>query len=460
MSLTLPSLRRIAILSNDTRFDVAVPLDDTLGDVLRDLGFGLESGRHVVLGRGGVEAKLTTPALDLLDGGLYSIVDLRAPATRVVTSTVGPAVRFERGSIWWMLGVLSIIAVALDLLGGSATVFAQAEPRILVALALGVAAIISAVMWAARHPRDDMTDALAMLAPLALAFASGFVAIPLTLASGVQFAVVTGLLGSGVLGALLTVTVGGLRLRSAIGTTTILVLGLAAIWGITLLFGWSAATAAAISAGAVPLALRALPSTLVNVPEGYHIDYARFMSNRWSVRGSIPPSPTGPVRMDAVRGVVQDSTARLLAGTVVLSMVPVIMVPIALADSWRSSVLTLCGTLGLLGTLVIALLLLPRHSATPVLRWVPRAAAIAIALEATSAATEAFGGLVLLAIATGLLLVGIIAAGVLVPIGRGASSLGWSRLADILEWVAIALSLPAGLLAVDILDLMRGMMAG
>ena len=54
----------------------------------------------------------------------------------------------------------------------------------------------------------------------------------------------------------------------------------------------------------------------------------------------------------------------------------------------------------------------------------------------------------------------LVAAAVLVPIGRGASSLGWSRLADLVEWTAIALSLLAALLAFNILDLMRGMMAG
>ena len=45
------------------------------------------------------------------------------------------------------------------------------------------------------------------------------------------------------------------------------------------------------------------------------------------------------------------------------------------------------------------------------------------------------------------------------PIGRGASSLAWSRIADVFEALAIALSLPSALLAADILTLLREMMA-
>jgi hypothetical protein len=458
VSLTLPERRLIAVLTDGGRVDLAVPVDDTLGDALRDRGFAIEPGRHVLLGRGGVQTQLGTPARDLVDGDLYSIVDLSASLLAPPVATVSSQDNTGAAALWWMVGALVVVVSGADLLG-SASTFGTPGDRILIALGLAIAAILSAVFWAVRQKRDSTADAVTMLAPLGLAFSAGLVAIPLTLDAGAQLAVVSGLLGAGVLAALLTATVGGLRLRSASGTTTILLLGLAAVWGVTLALGWSGAAAAAISAGAAPLALRALPSTLVNVPDGYHIDYSRFMSNRWTVRGAIPVSPDS-IRMDAVRVIVDDSSARLVAGTMLLSLLPGLMVPVVLASAWRSDPLVFAGTIGLLATIVVAFLLVPRHSTTPLLRWAPRAVVAIVALETTIALATTFGQLALLGAAGLLLVIAVVTAIIVVPVGRGASSLVWSRLADTAEWAAVALALPAGLLAANILNLMRGMMAG
>ena len=460
MSTATPERRRIAIITGDRRIDLAVPYDDTLGEVLQGLGFPTEAGRYAVLERSGSEAKLSSIGAELPDGALYAIVDLqlRSPAsTNLAQSQVS---RQERGALWWMLGAVAVVAVALALVeAGTATVQQRlAGSVVLGSVVLGLAALVSAVVWAVRRPRDNAADSLAMLAPLALAFAAGFVAIPLHRAAGVQLGVVAGLLAAAVLAALLTAIVSGVQLRSAAGTATVLILLVAALWGMTLMFGWNISAAAAISAGIAPLGLRALPSTLVNVPEGYHIDYRHFMSARWTVRGTIPESP-GAVTMDAVRGVVQDSSARLVTGTAILSAIPVLMVPIALMGPWQSNPVTLGGRLGLLATLIVALLLLPRHNVTSTLRWVPRAAAALIALEAIIAASSVVGALPLLVGSAGFLAIGILAAVVLVPIGRGARSLVWSRFADVFETLAVALSLPAALLAGDVLTLLRGMMA-
>ena len=216
--------------------------------------------------------------------------------------------------------------------------------------------------------------------------------------------------------------------------------------------------AAAVSAGAVAPALRFLPTTLVNVQEGYHIDYRHFMSNRWTVRGAIPETPD-TVSMAAVREIVNESSARLLAGTVLLSVLPVVTVPLALTAPLAGNPWALGGTTAFLVALVVALVLAPRHNASPVLRWVPRAAAAVVLLEVTLAVSGAFGVVVLLLAASALLLIGVVAAALIVPIGRGASSLVWSRMADILESFAVALAFPAALLASDILSFLRGVMA-
>lgn len=457
MSLTLPERRRIAIVNGEQRVDLAVPLDETLGEVLRTVGIALEPGRHVVLERSGAEARATTLGSDLIDGAMYSVVDLRTRLAGDSRGNAASAVR-DSGALWWMLAAVAIVAIGVQALqppsgGQDATAL-----RLVASGALGLAAVASALVWARRHPIDETVDAVSMLSPIVLAFAAGFVVIPLSLAGGTHLAVLSGLLMATVLSALLTATVGGLRLRSSVGVATVILLSLSAVWGITLLAGADIAAAAAISAGAVPLALRALPTTLLSVDEGYHIDYEKFMSSRWTVRGSVPTTQTD-IREGAVREVVEESSARLLAGTALLSAVPVVTIPLALTTDLSNPVV-FGGTIGLLSTVVIALLLIARHTASPALRWVPRGAAIIVLVVSIAAATLAFGSLVLTIAAAAFLGAGVLAAAVLVPISRGARSLVWSRLADVFEALAVALSLPAAFLAADMLGLLRGMMAG
>ena len=212
------------------------------------------------------------------------------------------------------------------------------------------------------------------------------------------------------------------------------------------------------AAGAVPLALRFLPSTLVNVPEGHHINYRHFMSNRWTVRGDVPESPDA-IELGPVRDVVDASSARLVTGVVLLAVTAAVFLPLALAGPLPEGGFVSGGAIALVATLTISLLLSPRHYATPVLRWAPRAACAVVVLAAAVAITAMFGDAVVLVVAAGLLVTGIAAAVLLVPIGRGARSLAWSRLADFFEWMAVAFSLPAGLLAADVLNALRGMMS-
>lgn len=461
MSLIIPERRRIAVVDGERRVDLLVPFDDSLGSVLTGLGYSIEPGRHVVLERGGNETKLGTLGAELADGALFSIVDLRATVSPAAASRGQQgATRHDRGTVWWMLGMVAVIAVGVAVYGSSrAGLIMGGGERAALSAVLAVAAIVSALAWALRQSRDNPADALAMLAPLTLAFAAGMLAVPSGLDASVQLAIFAGLLAAGILAALLTASVGGLRLRSASAAVTILLLALAAVWALTLTLGWGIAAAGAISVGAVPLGLRALPSTLVNVPEGYHIDYGRSMSNRWTVRGAIPVSPS-EVKLDAVLRIVHDSSARLLAGTVLLSIIAVVMMPLALAGKWRANPLVEIATVALVVLVVLALLLVPRHTVNPILRWVPRSAAVIIMVEAAFAATAGFGALSLVVAAALFLIVGIVAAAVLVPIGRGSSSLAWSRLADVIEALSIALCLPAALLAANALDLLRGMMAG
>ncbi|MGV8886068.1 MAG: hypothetical protein ACOH1T_10855 [Microbacteriaceae bacterium] len=459
MLVTAPDRRKIVVLSGDRRVDAAVPLDDTLGESLRALGYVLEPGRHVVLERSGNEIQLDVLGDDILDGTLFSVVDLRQHSIGPVATRSIAESTPDSGGLWWMLGTAGLVVAVLSLIDASTTAeFTALWQRIAGSFVLGVGAVASGVVWTRRKPGSAPTEALVMLAPLSLAFATGVLTISPTLESSAHLAIVTGFIAAGALATLLTASLDDLKMRAAAGAAAVILLVLSAIWGFTLAAGLDAAAAAAISAGAVPPALRFLPTTLVNVPEGFHIDYKHFMTSRWTVRGPIPESP-GRVEMPYVRDVVESSTARLITGTILLAAIAATFLPFGITRPANGNVFVQSGTIALIVTVVIALILAPRHSATPVLRWVPRAAAAIVVLAAAIVLSASLGIVQLFVTAGVVLVLGLIVAFILIPIGRGARSLVWSRLGDFFESLAVALSFPAALLAADVLTALRGMMS-
>ncbi|MGN8026718.1 hypothetical protein [Microbacterium sp. 22242] len=466
--------RRIALAGELARVDLALPLDEPLGDVLGAQGLaarlagaaaGSGSG-FAVLDPLGYEVDLSTLGEELIEGGLYTVVDLSRPAARPERSRRrgdDETGRADHGSRWLLLAVIALLLLA----AAAGTTAIQPWARLVTALIAAAAAAVTAAVWA----RDERTvDTLALrgvLAPGALSFAAGALLIPAGLESGAQLAVATGLLGSAVTTSLLALLTGIRRVRAAAGTVAILLVVFAAVWGCVLLVHGSVADSAAISLGLVPLLLRALPSALVNLPEGAFIDYEHFMSSRWTVRGTIP-EPVTEVREEVVRDVVDDSSARLAAGTVLLGAAATVFTPFAMQGPWRDDPFVLAGGIALVACTVLALLLIPRHTTSRLLRWVPRAAAVAVlvvsvAVLAAGAATlpwlRAGGGDGMLLGAAGLFVAAVIAVAVTRPVSRGARSLVWSRVGDAVESLAVALALPAALLHADVLTLLRGMMA-
>ena len=98
--------RRIALLSGDHRYDLAIPLDDSLSDVVRRLGLSVVPGRHAIVDRAGRETPLASRGEDLDDGALLTVIDLTAaPLTAAERRRVARESVRERGTVWWMLGV-------------------------------------------------------------------------------------------------------------------------------------------------------------------------------------------------------------------------------------------------------------------------------------------------------------------------------------------------------------------
>ncbi len=454
MSVDIVERRRIVLQSEDRRIDLSLPFDETLDEALILSGLST-ADRFVTIGPGGFEIPGDTECEDLVDGGLYALIDRTAlaPQARPAVAGTRPS-RADHGARWWMLAVSGLLLVA---------VFAQGagDPllRLLIGLFLVVGAVSGAVAWSRRDSAAGVRGILGVLAPVLLSFAAGALLIPAELDASAHLSAASGFLAAGITTAVIAVSARARPMRAAAGTATVLLVGLAAVWGLALLLRWGPAEAAAISLGLVPLGLRALPSSLVNLPEGYFIDYKHFMTSRWTVRGTIPES-VGLLRPERIIAVVDDSSARLIAGTAVLSIVAALMTPIAFLRPWPDDPFVISGGIALLVCVGLALLLTPRHTTSRILRWLPRASAAVVFMVAGLQAAAALGAGFQVLGALALFAVGLTAVAVIIPVSRGASSLIWSRFGDAFEWLAVALALPAALLYANALSLVRGMMAG
>ncbi|WP_181164305.1 hypothetical protein [Microbacterium foliorum] len=454
MSVDIVERRRIVLQSEDRRIDLSLPFDETLDEALILSGLST-ADRFVTIGPGGFEIPGDTECEDLVDGGLYALIDRTAlaPQARPAVAGTRPS-RADHGARWWMLAVSGLLLVAVFAQGAGGPLL-----RLLIGLFLVVGAVSGAVAWSRRDSAAGVRGILGVLAPVLLSFAAGALLIPAELDASAHLSAASGFLAAGITTAVIAVSARARPMRAAAGTATVLLVGLAAVWGLALLLRWGPAEAAAISLGLVPLGLRALPSSLVNLPEGYFIDYKHFMTSRWTVRGTIPES-VGLLRPERIIAVVDDSSARLIAGTAVLSIVAALMTPIAFLRPWPDDPFVISGGIALLVCVGLALLLTPRHTTSRILRWLPRASAAVVFMVAGLQAAAALGAGFQVLGALALFAVGLTAVAVIIPVSRGASSLIWSRFGDAFEWLAVALALPAALLYANALSLVRGMMAG
>ncbi|MBX3094145.1 MAG: hypothetical protein KF680_06340 [Cryobacterium sp.] len=456
MTVEAPDRRRVVVLSDERRVDLAIPPDETLGSVLRGLGVAFENGSHAIVDRSGAQVDAALTASQLEDGALYSVVDLGAHLPRAEHATDEVTARPHRQTAWWALTVAGVIASVIAVATTDRT---QIDTGQLIAALVLAAAAVGCSLLRTRHASPPTAhDTAVLAAPLSLAFAAGTLAVSATPAGTVHLAVTSGLLATGVLSALHTAMARDDRYSAATATITALALTLATIWGITLLANATPAAAAALSAGIVPVALRYVPTTLVNVADGHHIDFKHFMSSRWTVRGTIPET-IDRVDTAEVRDIVETSTAKLATGIVALSATAALFYPFAPPPRGHVDVFVTLGAVLLPLCLVLALVLAARHYVSAPLRWATRASAAVIVLHTIITISGDLGDIVVLATAGGLLILSLVTVYVLTLIARGAASLIWSRVADGTELLAIALSIPAALLAGDVLTILRGVMA-
>lgn len=453
--------RRLVVVGADSRLDIGVPVHQPLETALRTVGVEMDPQRHVLLDDNGRHVPGDTLPESLRDGSLLTIVDVAtaSPSARSEPDSTAhqPSLREDISAPWWILvtlTVLLLVASIADLAAGSTLLDPSA--RVAVAAAIALAAVGTGISWSRR--REGQREPSVLVAPLLLAFSAAIVGMP-ELYKGTHVAVTVGLLSAGILGTLMTVTSNNRTARAYAWAASTWCLVIGAVWGTTLVLEWSLAAAATLSLGLVAAGLRFIPTRLLRLPEGYAIEYQHFLGNRWSVRGAIPKDP-GPVTMDVVRPYVDEAAARLTVGVIVLSALAGVMTPLVVGGIYAESLFERIGTIAVLITTVLGLLLWSRHTSAPVLRWPPRIAAavmVSVTVIALVMTADATGRVV---VAASLLGVGLVALGLLVPVSRHPVALGWSRLGDILESLSVVLAPPAAMLAAGTLDFVRVVVSG
>jgi len=442
--------RRVAICDGPTRHDIAAPADLKVADVLRHVGLDPRVVR--VRDRAGVDVDPASPLWQVTDGDVLTVVDPTAEGPRgrrrrqAAASTPN-----DHGKT--VLGAFAILMIVLAL-----TVHLPAP----LAIALGIVAIAGAVaagaVWVRRATADDVDVAAGLFPLLALTAAAGLLVAPSVAWGSVHVAVIC-------IAAMLAVLAGGLALvaagravGAALATVAVVAGLLAALWALALLLSLPTSAACALTMGVAPVALRVLPSTALSAAPGMFIDFVRFQTLRWSAR-QREPEPAHAIDAVQARAMVAQSAARWQLGTILVCVAVAVAAPPALVPLAADDVLTLSGQLAVAACTAIALTLQSRRALHATVRWMPRAAVAAIVVSLAVAAWQKVGTDLVVTGIVVLLAAALVIAAVIVPVGRGARSLRWSRVGDILESITVAFALPAGLLAAGIVDLVRGMMA-
>jgi hypothetical protein len=443
----------VVIVDGARRHDVAVPPSAVVADALAAVGLVLQSGRDVLLETDGREIEPLSRVDDLRDGAVIVLVDLARVTPRGRRAPVRREAR--PGGGWWFVGGVAGLLAVLTLVAPGVL---ESSTRQAAGLAASAAALVAGVVFAARAPRAQNSPSAAVISILLLAFAGGAGLVPRVPAAQIVLSVFAGLMLAAAVAGIMGLVSRAASLSAEVRAAMVMLLVLAAVWAGALLLHLDVTAAAAVTLGLAPVAHRILVASLVDVAPGTFIDYARFQSTRWSVRQQMPDEVRS-IDADDADGLVARSTARLTAGTFTVVVAASAAAFAAFPGFTGEDPLVLSGRIALGATVVLAFMLGARKSTVPSTRWMLRLGAAAVVVAVLRAIIPLADTGLLSLLAAVFLVVGAAAALLVIPAGRGVQSLRWSRAGDAVEWIAIALSLPAGLLAADVVDAVRGMMA-
>lgn len=442
-----PQLRRIALLAKGEKVDLVAPNGDALAHIIAAAGVHLQPGDQV-MGPDGASIDPATSAAELQEGGLYAVTAL--DVRPVSSAKQGSQVVATSRALHWSLA-------AFGLMG--AIVAFTAPPngaRPLTAVILVLAALLTLLNWCMQS--DEATKLASCIAPLLLGACAGALIVPVGIESYGAFTVSMAAATVAILASLVMVTARAQRVRAGIVPVVVIASVVAALGVAAPALSWDPIKLSMVVSGLSALALRALPSLLVKVNEGYHIDYGKFMVLRWTVRGKVPQY-LPRVHANEISQLVSNTEARLQTSTVMLSILAGIGIPAAIVPLAGEALIERIASISFVMLLSAGLMLSSRRTVAPELRTPPRiAAAIGLLVFAVLLAWNS-GAQWLWIAAASMLILGAVVAVISVSLGRGSRSLGWSRTGDIVDSFAIALVFPAGLVAAGTLELLRGVLA-
>ncbi|NHC14813.1 ubiquitin family protein [Motilibacter deserti] len=463
MTSTATSVVRLTLRSPSGSVDVAagadVPLAALLGPDVR-VRLGVPPGDDVrVVSRSGTPFDTAAPAAHqgVEDGDVLLVLAARAPEgsrrgrrqAAAQSASMARAARQGGGGALSRAWLLGVAAASLAGAGALAVDAAWAAPVVLLVALLSVVA-----------PAGRWGDAARLLAPPVGAIATAALLLgPERAGEGLLAATGAGVVGAALAAVLLALPAPAGTSSAREGLRVELVAGalLAAVAGGGLLASASGrAVAAAVCAGAV-CALRLLPMLAVDVPDSALLDADRTALGVWA-------ATTGRRRRGRTRlraGDVADrvrSGRRTLDAAVVAAVLAVLVALLVLLPGRGGGVVG-WGSVALAGCVCAALPLQARTLTGSTARVVLLAAG-AVAFAACMASLLAgFGPRERSGATAVLVAVGASTVLAAVALGRGWRSVRWARSAELLDGAAVALVLPAAVIAAGGIEWVRGLVS-
>ncbi|GAA4732706.1 hypothetical protein GCM10025782_35030 [Pedococcus ginsenosidimutans] len=507
------SSHRISLLADDRRYDLVAPANAQVGDLLAALGIAprnspyavaTPAGRVIALGEVLGDAvpegtlltviRATTHEVtrDVLNldrsavaggarspegqGGRYTPPSEATIARRELSEVTRRrdelAVPVESGAaapvstspavttapvatdtlLRWSGAGLAAVAVALL---GTGAFRDHSTPDVVLA-AVTAGALFLAGLALATDADGSPAARLSRLAAPVFGFGAGLALPVADSPSSGRIAVVAACTLATTLAGVARITGGPADRASRAALTTLAGVGALGVVGVVL--GWPAYAVAAVAAGLVPAATRLLPSVGFEVPDEQLVDVERLSTTIWTAREQRR-GRFRRLRPTEIDGVFLAARETVAAGTVWACLVAPVALAVLVATPGRSA-WSAWGAVGLCGAVTTSMGLQSRTVRDRLPRFALLTASAAAALLGTYAAGQRLGtgaglGLVLSAV-----VLGVVAIASAMALARGWHSTRLSRLADMLQGLAVVLSLPTAALAADGFEAMRRMTSG
>ncbi|MCA0336146.1 MAG: hypothetical protein LCH66_04650 [Actinobacteria bacterium] len=234
--------------------------------------------------------------------------------------------------------------------------------------------------------------------------------------------------------------------------------GLGLVCGVGTTQGWPGSAIAALVLGVSPLVVRALPTTSLTVDPTQLLDTERLATTIWSVRERSAGRRRRVVRhtvseqFQGAREVVALGTAYAALAAVIAGWVLVTAPPRPAVPTW--------GAVALTGVAALAFAYPSRGVRDRLPRWSMLGAAAALLGACVHGVLRTGWTPAPALVVLGALVLGWVCVAASTLIVSGYRSTRLSRLADVVEGLAVALSLPLGIVAADGIEALRRLASG